>query len=108
MCNRIAPAIPDFSWTAATDGEMADDGFSIVTVQVTGHHNGAPLDLGPILTPLPAEGKRIHLPPAVKKVKVEGGKIQEIRAVGGENAGPFALYKALGGVVSKATIKKEL
>lgn len=106
MCNRIAPAIPDFSWTPATDGEVADDGFSIVTVQVTGHHNGAPLDLGPPLPPLPADGKRLHLPPAIKKVKVEGGKIQQVLAVGVEGAGPLALYKALGDVVPETINKK--
>jgi len=36
MCNCIAPAIPDFSWTAGTDGIVAADGFAVVVVQPTG------------------------------------------------------------------------
>jgi hypothetical protein len=100
MCNRVAPAIPDFSWTAATDGKVANDGYCIVLVQATGHHNGAPLNLGPPFPSVPASGVRLKLPPSVKKVKVEDGKITEFRAVGGkEGTGPLALYKAVGGVV---------
>ena len=97
MCNRIAPAIPDFKWSAATDGEIAVDGFALVFIDATGHHTGAPLDLGSHLEPLPPSGKRFKLPQAIKKVKVEGGKILEIRAIGEEGTGPLAIYTALGG-----------
>ena len=107
MCNRVLPAIPDFSWTAATDAKVANDGYCIVLVQASGHHNGAPLDLGGPFPPVPATGKRFALPPAVKKVKVEDGKITEIIAVGGhEGTGPLALYKAVGGTVPEEVSKK--
>ncbi|KAL4543663.1 hypothetical protein Ndes2437B_g01481 [Nannochloris sp. 'desiccata'] len=107
MCNRVAPAIPDFSWTAATDALVAKDGYMIVLVQATGHHNGAPLNVGPAFPPVPPSGARVKLPPAVKKVKIEDGKITEIRAVGGkEGTGPLALYKAVGGVVPEKIPKE--
>jgi hypothetical protein len=107
MCNKVAPAIPDFSWTAATDAVVDKDGFVIVLVQATGHHNGAPLNLGPPFPSVPPSGVRVKLPPAVKKVKVEDGKITEIRAVGGKDGtGPLALYRAVGGVVPEEIASK--
>ena len=51
MCNHVSMAIPDFSWTAATDGKVAADGYAVVTVQACGHHTGTPLsmlDLPPV------------------------------------------------------------
>jgi hypothetical protein len=99
MCNRVAPAIPDFQWAAATDAVVDKDGYMIVFVQGTGHHSGAPLNLGAPFPSVPSSGVRVKLPPAVRKVKVdENGKIIEIRAVGGKNGtGPMAFYSAVGG-----------
>lgn len=105
MCNRVAPAIPDFSWAPATDAKVAKDGYMIVLVQATGHHNGAPLNIGPAFPSIPASGARVKLPPAVKKVKVEAQQITEIRAVGKEGTGPLALYKAVGGVAPEEISK---
>jgi hypothetical protein len=34
MCDTVAPAIPDYNWTHATDGYVDKDGFAIVIVQV--------------------------------------------------------------------------
>ena len=34
MLNNVLAAIPDFKWTAATDGVVDKDGFAIVLVQV--------------------------------------------------------------------------
>ncbi len=34
MCDVVLPAIPDFSWAHATNGEVDKDGWAIVTVQV--------------------------------------------------------------------------
>lgn len=34
MCDGVAPAIPDYNWTHATDGFVDKDGFAIVIVQV--------------------------------------------------------------------------
>jgi hypothetical protein len=98
MCNRVAPAIPDFTWTPATDGVVDAEGYAIVEVEPVGHHTGAPLDLGRRdLPPIPPTGGRFKLPVAVKRVRVEDGVIREIRTVGGEDAGPLALYRAVGG-----------
>lgn len=93
----MSPAVPDFTWTAATDGAVDAEGFAIVEVEVAGHHTGAALDLGPGLPPVPPTGGRFKLPVAMKRVRVENGMIQEIRTVGGEGAGPLALYRAVGG-----------
>ena len=35
VANHVVPAVPDFKWGHATDGSKDDDGYSIVTVQVT-------------------------------------------------------------------------
>ena len=51
-------------------------------LQVTGHHTGAAFEL-PGLPPLPAAGRRVSLPPETMKVRVEGGRIKEIRVRGG-------------------------
>jgi len=107
MCNRVAPAIPDFSWTLATDAKVAKDGYMIVFVQATGHHSGAPLNVGPNFPSFPASGARMKTPPATKKVKMENERITEIRAVGGKDGtGPLALYKAVGGVVPEEMSKQ--
>ncbi len=37
MCEYVAPAIPDFNWTHATDAIIDKDYFAIVTVQVRMH-----------------------------------------------------------------------
>ncbi len=37
MCDVTLPAIPDFNWTHACSGDLDDEGWAIVTVQVTGH-----------------------------------------------------------------------
>lgn len=95
MCNRIAPAIPDFTWTPDTDGVVDDDGYAIVEIQAAGHHSGAPLEF-PNLEPLPATGRRFHLPGGHLKVKVTDGKIQEIVGLK-SNPGPLALYEELRG-----------
>lgn len=34
MCDTVAPAIPDYNWTHATDGYVDKDGYAIVIVQV--------------------------------------------------------------------------
>lgn len=98
MCGSVAPAIPDFTWSAATDGEADKDGFAIVVVQASGHHTGAPFSL-PGLPPVPPSGRRVVLGEEVMKVRVEGGRIREIQVLPSEGAGPLALYKALGGEV---------
>jgi hypothetical protein len=33
-CGTVLPAIPDFNWGHACSGDVDDDGFCIVTVQV--------------------------------------------------------------------------
>lgn len=35
VANHVVPAVPDFKWGHATDGSKDDDGYSVVTVQVT-------------------------------------------------------------------------
>lgn len=96
MCNCIAPAIPDWNWTPATDGIVDDEGFALVTVQATGHHSGGTLNF-PTLPPVPASGKRFKLPPSLLKVKVEEGQIKEIVALKGDKSGLMALYDTLAG-----------
>ncbi|KAK9815232.1 hypothetical protein WJX72_000391 [[Myrmecia] bisecta] len=92
------PAIPDFNFTHATDGSKDDEGYCIVTVQATGHHTGKPFEL-PGLPPIPASNKRFALAEEKIKVKVEDGQIKQMVILPVKNAGPLALYKALGGKV---------
>eukprot|EP00884_Botryococcus_braunii_P000908 jgi/Botrbrau1/10818/Bobra.0064s0022.1 len=100
MCDTVAPAIPDWNWTHATDGYVDKDGFAIVIVQATGHHTGAPFVIpGSALPPLPADGKRFLLNQEVIRAKVEEGKITEFIVIPSEGAGPRALYVALGGKI---------
>lgn len=47
-------------------------------MQATGHHTGAPLRM-PGLEPIPASGKHFCMAEEVQKVKVEGGKVSEIK-----------------------------
>ena len=108
MCNRVDPAIPDFTWTPATDGAVADDGYAVVEVEAAGHHTGDLFCLGSKLPPIPPSGIRFRLPPTMHKVKVENGQIQEIITLGGEDPGPVALYKALGGSVPATEDKIKL
>jgi len=96
MAGSVLPAIPDFKWAHATNGEVDRDGYCIVTVQATGHHTGAPLVM-PGLDPLPPSGKHFCLAEEVQKVKVANGKVVEIQVLPTKGAGPRALYKALGG-----------
>ena len=35
LADRIAPAVPDFTWAASTDGSKDDAGWSLVAVQVS-------------------------------------------------------------------------
>ena len=35
MCERVKPAIPDFSWSPITSGEKDEEGYSIVKIQVS-------------------------------------------------------------------------
>ena len=35
VSNHVVPAIPNFKWGHTTDGSKDDDGYSVVTVQVT-------------------------------------------------------------------------
>ena len=37
MANHVVPAVPDYNWGHSTDGSKDEDGYSIVTVQVTLH-----------------------------------------------------------------------
>lgn len=96
LCDCVLPAVPDFRWGAATNGEVDKDGYAIVTVAATGHHTGAPLQL-PGLEPVPASGKHFCLADEVQKVKVEGDKVKEIVVLPTKGAGPRALYVTLGG-----------
>lgn len=101
MCGCVAPAIPDFNWSAVSDGEVDKDGFAIVAVKVSGHHTGAPF-APPGLPPVPADGRRAALEQELMRVRVEGGRIREIEVLPSEGAGPLALYRALGGEASSA------
>jgi hypothetical protein len=76
--NVVGEAAPDFSWTAATDGAVDADGYAIVEVEPTGHHTGQPLAL-PGHPEIPPSGTRFHLPRALFKVKVEGGRRVQLR-----------------------------
>eukprot|EP00775_Hariotina_reticulata_P011891 gene11891-12035_t len=96
LCDCVLPAVPDFSWGHASNGEVDRDGYCIVTVQATGHHTGAPLVL-PGLEPIPASGKHFCLVEEVQKVKVDGNKVSAIQVLPTKGAGPRALYQALGG-----------
>ncbi|PSC71078.1 glycosyl hydrolase [Micractinium conductrix] len=95
MCNGVAPALPDFSWTAATDGSVDKDGYAIVAVRASGHHTGAPFQL-PGLPAVPPSGRRAALEDEMMKVRVEGGRIREIVVLPSQGAGPLALYQAVG------------
>eukprot|EP00877_Chromochloris_zofingiensis_P000454 jgi/Chrzof1/10409/UNPLg00333.t1 len=95
MADIVLPAIPDFKWGHATNGEVDRDGYCIVTVKATGHHTGAPLRM-PGLEPIPASGKHFCMAEEVQKVKVEGGKVSEIKVLPTKGAGPRALYAVLG------------
>lgn len=101
MCGCVAPAIPDFNWSAVSDGEVDKDGFAIVAVKVSGRHTGAPF-APPGVPPVPAEGRRVALEQQLMRVLVEGGRIKEIEVLPSEGAGPLALYRALGGEASPA------
>jgi hypothetical protein len=97
MCERVHPAIPDYTWTPATDGAVAADGYAVVELEPAGHHVGGAFDLGPDYSPIPPSGQRFKLPPSMKRVKVENGKVKEIIAMRGHGAeiGPVVLYNAL-------------
>lgn len=48
-----------------------------MTVQATGHHTGTHFEL-PGRPPVAPSGRRVRLQPELMKVRVEGGRIQEI------------------------------
>lgn len=83
MCNRVSPAIPDFSWTPGTDGEVDDEGYAIVEIEPSGHHSGAPLDLGHSYSIIQPSNKRIKLPLSILRVLVvDGGRrLKEVELV---------------------------
>ncbi|GAB4819184.1 hypothetical protein N2152v2_006230 [Parachlorella kessleri] len=99
MLNNVLPAIPDFKWTAATDGVVDKGGFAIVLVQATGHHTGAALVIPgrEDLPPVTPRGRRLSTKEGVLKVKVEGGKIRAISVLAQGGAGFLVLYRALAG-----------
>jgi len=68
-----------------------------VELEPDGHHVGGAFDLGPDYSPIPPSGQRFKLPPSMKRVKVENGKVKEIIAMRGHGAeiGPVVLYNAL-------------
>ncbi|KAK9837688.1 hypothetical protein WJX74_003010 [Apatococcus lobatus] len=96
MTDMVKPAIPNFSWGHATSGDKSDDGYSIVTVQATGHHTDKALEF-PGRKAIPSSGNRFKLEEETQRVKVEDGQIQEIVVLPNKGAGPLALYVALGG-----------
>lgn len=98
VCDVTLPAIPDFKWGHATNGDVDDDGFCIVAVQASGHHTGGPLKM-PGLEPLPPSGKHFCLAEEIQKVKVQGNKVVEVEVLPQKGAGPRALYQALGGKI---------
>ncbi|CAL8463530.1 g3064 [Coccomyxa elongata] len=102
VLDHALPAIPDLSWGHATDGAKDDDGYSIVIVQVTGHHTGTAFTMPRgEFPPIEASGKRVLLEEEKLRVKVEDGQIQrmELLPVKDGFGGTFGLYKALGGKV---------
>ncbi|KIY95741.1 hypothetical protein MNEG_12220 [Monoraphidium neglectum] len=97
MAGCVWPAIPDFNWSEASNGEVADDGYCVVVVAATGHHTGTELRL-PGLEPLPPSGKHFCLAEEVQKIKVDSqGRVKEILVLPNKGAGPRAMYAALGG-----------
>lgn len=99
MTNVTLPAVPDFSWSAASTGDVADDGYCLVVVRASGHHTGGDLCL-PGLEPLPPSGKRFCLAEEVHKLKVDiTGRVTEIVVLPNKGAGPRAMYQALGGTL---------
>eukprot|EP00878_Enallax_costatus_P014292 GHUV01014950.1.p1 GENE.GHUV01014950.1~~GHUV01014950.1.p1 ORF type:complete len:200 (+),score=42.51 GHUV01014950.1:361-960(+) len=96
VCDVTLPAIPDFKWGHATNGDVDNDGWCIVTVQAFGHHTGGPLEM-PGLEPLPPTGKYFCLAEEIQRVKVQGGKVVEVEVLPTKGAGPRAFYQALGG-----------
>ncbi|KAI7842190.1 hypothetical protein COHA_004103 [Chlorella ohadii] len=95
MCNSVAPALPDFSWSAATDGEVDRDGYCIVEVQISAHHTGAPFAL-PSLPEVAPSGRRVAMEPEFLRVRVEAEQVKEIVVLPSKaGAGPLALYRAL-------------
>lgn len=101
VCDVTLPAIPDFKWGHATNGEVDADGWCIVTVQATGHHTGGSLVM-PGLEPLAPSGKHFCLAEEIQKVKVEGNKVVAVEVLPQKGAGPRALYQALGGKLPTA------
>ena len=99
LMRAVTAAVPDFSWGAATTGDVAAaDGYCVVVVTASGHHTGAELRL-PGRPPLPASGRHFCLAEEAHKVKVDAltGKVTEIVVLPSKGAGPSALYAALGG-----------
>ncbi|CAK0739616.1 hypothetical protein CVIRNUC_001181 [Coccomyxa viridis] len=99
VLDHVIPAIPDFSWTHATDGTKDEkDGYSIVVVKATGHHTGQAFSLPTVDAPsVEASGKKFQLAEEKVRVKVEDGQIQRMEVLRNKGAGPRALYEALGG-----------
>ncbi|CAL5223759.1 g6322 [Coccomyxa viridis] len=99
MLDHVIPAIPDFSWSHATDGTKDEkDGFSTVVVKATGHHTGQAFSLPTVDAPaVQPSGKKFQLAEEKIRVKVEDGQIQKMEVLGNKGAGPRALYEALGG-----------
>lgn len=102
VLDHAVPAIPDLSWGHATDGAKDDDGYSIVIVQVTGHHTGTAFTM-PCgdLSPIEPSGKRFLLEEEKIRVKVEDGQIQRMELLPAKDGfgGIFGLYNALGGKI---------
>jgi hypothetical protein len=97
MCACVGPALPDFSWSAATDGDVDRDGYCIVEVQISAHHTGAPFAL-PGLPEVAPSGRRVAMEPEFLRLRVEGEQIKEIVVLPSKaGAGPLALYRALAG-----------
>jgi len=94
LYNTVLPSIPDFKWGFATDNRIDGDGYVLVTVTASGHHTGTPFAL-PGAPALPASGRHFCLAEEAQLVKVEGGKIREIKVFPAKGSGPRALYAAL-------------
>jgi len=92
----VLPAAPDFSWGWASTGEVDGGGFMVATVTVSGHHTGEPFAL-PGMPPVPPSGRHFCLAEEVHMVRLEGGKVAEIKILPSRGAGPRALYAALAG-----------
>lgn len=94
LYNIVLPAVPDFSWTAATNAETDSQGYCIVAVQASGHHTGGALVM-PGLPEVPPSGKHFCLSVETQKVLVDNGQVKEILVMPTKGAGPRALYYAL-------------